>query len=539
MNIQKVDRGSVLLCALCTILVVSLIGANVLVNCTTRYNVTSKQVKAWKEALIAAEAGGDVGYAECRKTIGDPNVSAIFTNDGWTVPTPAPANLTWTKSVAAFGQGGSLRSTVTVDVLPVTNVNPPSTNNYYRIRATGIASALGLRRTSMDDRMSLTTRGDSLLRKIDFSYDHFKAAYGDGDGTGAAVTAVSSPQVARRIELVATPVDPFEGAIKCVSSFQGPGPASLVDSYDSHNVPPPGVSPAPGSNYYFAANNPSDPHYADSRNGNVAVDSPNFANLQGAPIYGSVGTNGGNVTHAGYPSIYGTIDNSISFDVASIKPPPQPALPYYKPGQQPATITGSTTSTNPSTPDWYFYSGGITNGNLTINPYVDPVTNRTIDTYVLVYAAGDFSPNQYTIGAGVTAMVYFSGNYSLKASKTNNNNVDGAPGIYQADGSHSDNVSRAGHMQFYAINDPSTVQNQTINTNPGGAGGQAGAQMWAVFYAPGAAFTMNGNPDLFGAVVCNTFYGNGNTGFHYDKALKWLDGPPVDYRVASYVEDIR
>src|SRR5438270_11424819 len=211
MNIQKLDRGSVLLCALCTILVISLIGTNILVNCTTRYNVTSKQVKAWKEALIAAEAGGDVGYAECRKTIGDPNVAGIFANDGWTVPQPAPANLTWTKTVAAFGQGGSLRSTVTVDVLPAANVNPPSTNNYYRIRATGIARALGLRRTSMDDRMSLTTRGDSLLRKIDFSYDHFEAAYGDGDGNGAAITAVSSPQVTRRIELVATPVDPFEG----------------------------------------------------------------------------------------------------------------------------------------------------------------------------------------------------------------------------------------------------------------------------------------------------------------------------------------
>jgi hypothetical protein len=50
---------------------------------------------------------------------------------------------------------------------------------------------------------------------------------------------------------------------------------------------------------------------------------------------------------------------------------------------------------------------------------------------------------------------------------------------------------------------------------------------------------MNGNPDLFGAVVCKTFSGNGNTGFHYDKQLKWLAGPPVDYRIASYVEDIR
>src|SRR6266403_4311198 len=100
MNIQKSERGSVLLCALCTILVVSLIGANVLVNCTTRYNVTSKQVKAWKEALIAAEAGGDVGYAVCRKTIGDPNYATVFTNDGWVTPSPAPANQAWAKAVA-------------------------------------------------------------------------------------------------------------------------------------------------------------------------------------------------------------------------------------------------------------------------------------------------------------------------------------------------------------------------------------------------------------------------------------------------------
>ncbi len=82
-NTPQVQEGSVLLCALCTILVISLIGANVLVNCSTRYNVTAKQVKAWKEALIAAEAGGDVGYAECRKTIGDTNPLAVFAADGW------------------------------------------------------------------------------------------------------------------------------------------------------------------------------------------------------------------------------------------------------------------------------------------------------------------------------------------------------------------------------------------------------------------------------------------------------------------------
>ncbi|HEY2102243.1 MAG TPA: hypothetical protein VGH08_03215 [Chthoniobacterales bacterium] len=545
MNIQKLERGSVLLCALLTILVISLVGANVLVNSTTRYNVTSKQVKGWKEALIAAEAGGDTGYAECRKTIGDPNVSTIFTNDGWAVPSPAPANLTWTKSVPAFGQDATLSATVTVDVLPANNINPPSTNNYYRIRATGTAKVMGLRRTGMDDRMSLTTRGDSLLRKIDFSYDHFKATYGDGDGNSPQVSPVPYPQISRRIELIATPVDPFEGALKCVSSFSGPGPASVIDSYDSHNTPPPGASPVPAnSNYYFAANNPNDPHYADSRNGNVAVNAPNFADLQSAPIYGNVGTNGGNVTHSAYPAIYGTIDNSISFTVPPIT---QPTGITYQAGS-PNTITPSATAKSAATPDWYLYSGDLPN-NFGINAlsYTDPVTHVTkpVETYVNVVVTGNIGGNgnpSVTIANGVTAKIYFAGNYSVKASNTNNNNVDGAPGVLMVDPNNaanyvqSDNTSRASHMQFYGINPPAG-QTQTIDTNPGG--GASNAKLWAVFYAPGADFTMNGNPDLFGAVVCRTFYGNGNTGFHYDKALKWLSGPPVDYRIASYVEDIR
>lgn len=536
-----VEKGSILLCALCTILVISLIGANILVNCTTRYNVTSKQVKAWKEALIAAEAGGDIGYAECRKTIGDPNVSTIFANDGWVAPSPAPANPTWTKSVSGFGQAGSLSSQVTVDKFWTDANGGP----YYRIRSSGTARLFGLRRTGMDDRMSTgirfaansPTRGDSdtLLRKIDFQYDHFKATYGDGDGNGVGVTTVANPQLTRRIELIATPVDSFEGAVKCLSAFYGPGAASVIDSYDSHNSPPPGASPVPAnSNYYFAANNPSDPHYADSRNGNVAVDTPTFS--ESGPIYGGVGTNGGNITASAYPNIYGTIDNSISFTVPPITQPSPPAGLSYQSGS-PNTISPTATATNSATPDWYLYSGV---NNLTINGRQD-ANGHPVETYVTIVVTGDIGGNgnpQLTIANGVNAKIYFTGNYSLKASRTNNNNVDGAPGVYNANGTPSTNVSRAAHLQFYGINPPAGVT-QTIDTNPGGAGGASGAQFWAVFYAPGADFHMNGNPDLFGAVVCKTFYGNGNCGFHYDKALQWTAGPPVNFRIASYVEDVR
>src|SRR6266850_877034 len=77
---RTVAPGNVLLCVLCTILVVSLIGGNVLLNCITRYNVASSQVRSWKESLDAAETGGDIAYGELRKTISDP--SHAFT--GWT-----------------------------------------------------------------------------------------------------------------------------------------------------------------------------------------------------------------------------------------------------------------------------------------------------------------------------------------------------------------------------------------------------------------------------------------------------------------------
>ena len=61
------ETGNVLLCVLGAILVVSLIGAIVLRSSTTRFNVASNHVRAWKEALSAAETGGDIAFAELRR----------------------------------------------------------------------------------------------------------------------------------------------------------------------------------------------------------------------------------------------------------------------------------------------------------------------------------------------------------------------------------------------------------------------------------------------------------------------------------------
>src|SRR5207237_9688137 len=107
-QVHRGDNGNVLICALCTIVIISLIGANVLVNCTRHYNITDKQLKAWKEALYAAEAGGDADFGEVRKAL-DP-INMLFITEGWTAapspaPTPGPA---WTNTISSCGNGLSV-----------------------------------------------------------------------------------------------------------------------------------------------------------------------------------------------------------------------------------------------------------------------------------------------------------------------------------------------------------------------------------------------------------------------------------------------
>src|SRR5437763_15599486 len=97
------ENGSAILCAMGTILILSIIGANVLMNCTTRYNVTSKQVSAWRNALAAAEAGADIAYAETRKTFANPAMQ--FTGTGWSSPNSSTGLWSYTMPTPIVGLG--------------------------------------------------------------------------------------------------------------------------------------------------------------------------------------------------------------------------------------------------------------------------------------------------------------------------------------------------------------------------------------------------------------------------------------------------
>jgi hypothetical protein len=499
---RQIEEGNVLICALCTILIISLIGANVLRNCTTRFNVSSSQVRSWKESLFAAEAGGDIAYAQVRKTVLDPPHAF----DGWD-----NSGAEHVSPVTTFGANNLVTSAV-VDLF----YNDPAGNPWYRSRSKGTAPVMGLARTGMDDRMGAGVRGDSLLRKIDFKIDHFVATYGPkGDGIGPTPSPVATPQITRRIEQINAPITPFEAAIKAAGTFYGLGSAAYVDSYRSSAGPyDPNVR-----------NTPTDPRYVDSQSGTVEINAA-VATVQGN-IFGNLYTNGGVVTKK-TASVSGVIDNNVPFSLNALEMPSSATWNYVA---TPTAVTGNTTIDppvvagvpqpgTPSNPNYYLISYFVNNGNLTVNPAV--ISGSPRDTYVTIRVNGDIgsstsSQPTITVPAYVHVKIYFTGNLQTKAE-----NIVNTSGY-------------SGNLQFYAISPTDPTVQQTINLNSGG-GSNAGFS--AVFYAPSANFTINGAPDITGAVVCKNFYANGNVHWHYDRRLD-AEGAAVDYRIVSYVEDIR
>src|SRR5690242_12722954 len=129
---QGAEQANVLLCVVCTIAIVSVIGGNVLLNCVTRYNASSSQVRAWKDAQYAAEAGGDLAYAEIRKTILDPTNAFAgwnYTGGIWSKGDPTKGD-----TPVTFGSN-NLQTISRADTFWVDSNGSP----WYRVRSQGTA----------------------------------------------------------------------------------------------------------------------------------------------------------------------------------------------------------------------------------------------------------------------------------------------------------------------------------------------------------------------------------------------------------------
>jgi hypothetical protein len=532
------ESGNVLICVLGAILILSLIGANVLQSSATRLNASTNHVRAWKEALSAAETGGDIAFAQLRN-----HVPADPSTWGWTPSLTETGTPRYISPLSTFGSS-YLQARTVVDPCYFDHFSSklilgvlPGENTWYRVRSRGTAPLPGLKRTGMDDALlndgmkhfaafgstemqDITARGngDSLLRKIDFNADHFAATYGS-DG----LAPPPLPSISRRTEQLIAPMTPFfDAAIKSAGSFYGLGSASYIDSYNSKNNVP--YDPT-------VRNNSSSPYYSDSRHGNVEINSAT-ATVKG-DIYGDVGTNGGNITSGNPGIIYGTIDNNVPFTLVPYAMPSISGWDYQSiltvAGNQ--NLTPTATANKPaggsSDAPIYYRVTSPWSGALTVLPAVDNLGN-TVETYVAIHVENDISGGNagITINPKVHAKIYFDGNLNTKTQ----NIVNTSPNTPR----YPNSGPYAGNLQFYGISPTTPGQTQSITLGSGG--GQV--TLAATFYAPSADFVFNGAPDFFGTAICKTFYANGNITWHYDRALN-DDGTIQDYRIASYIEDTR
>ena len=540
------DTGNALICVLGTILILSLIGANVLQSSANRLNSSTIQVRAWKEALSAAETAGDIAFAEIRKET-DPNQwsTTSWNNSGYVDANLCPKGASHSLASAVTFGNDNLEARAIVEacyfdtatkrltLIDATHTAAPKA--WYRIRSKGTAPLLGLKRTGMDDAIindtsshfaafgsttmqDITARGkgDSLLRKIDFYVDHFVTTY--GASAEVPPTGSTFPSISRRVEQIVSPVTPFfDAAIKTAGSFYGLGAASFIDSYNSNNGP-----------YDITVkDNSSSPYYGDSRHGNVESNSATVT-VKGS-IYGDVGTNGGNVTSGNPGIVYGIIDNNVPFTLDNF---PMPLMPAPQPSPISVTASDQTISPSPSpggpgpgtsTAPVVYLISSITK-TLTLNPTL--VSGNPVDTYIAIRVPGDISSNSagITVNPKVHVKIYFMGNIDIKAQNIVNTspNTPSTPGL---------GGPYCGNLQFYGRSD-GVAQSVTMTSG----GGQP--QVFATFYAPSAIVQFNGAPDFYGTVIGNTFYANGNITWHYDRALN-DDGNPLGFKISSYVEDTR
>ena len=439
-------------------------------------------------------------------------------------------------------------------------------NKWYRIRSKGTAPLAGFSRTGMDDALvadgekhfaalgstemqDVTARGkgDSLLRKIDFRYDHFVATYGPkGDGLNKKqVPATDAPSISRRIEQFVKPVGGSSGtataAVKAATSFYGPGAGGYLDSYDSRNGPYDRTAkdhiPA------FGVDKKDDPIYQSSHQGSVQINS-GVATIMG-DIYGSLSTNGGTATKKTTLVTEG-IDNTVPFTLEDYHLPEalsarMPEIAGNGDAQLPSsgsvttdkTLTPSKAGT-PDTPVYYRVTE-IDNAVLTVNAMknpnypTDPLATPTLPTYVALRVTGDFQGNKggITVNPNVHLQVYFESKIDVKAANLKNNTIT---------------VPIAGNLQFYGISPPRDANGVPTHKQEVNLGSDKNTTVAMTFYAPSADVDIAGNPDFIGSMVCNTLRMNGGITWHYDLALNTLNnagGVPADYEITSYVEDTR
>jgi hypothetical protein len=501
------ERGSVLVTALITITILTLICATTLFVASQNTN-TGMQSASWQQALSGAESAVDLAFNALnnasgsgtawvgwRKVQGSPpstqpsGGNLVVGSGANPTPTPPPPpgyyyylasnvgapprptpfpNLT----VSTGTEGNnSVSGWITIDTagLPLDKDG----NQWYRVRATGGAGVPGPKRVS-------NQRLDNDLRKLSLVFDR------------KAGGMVSSPVASRTIEVIAAPQTKNVLAYGFVlrNSIYMNG-NTLIDSFDSRYSTK-------------STNGQYDPAKRQSH-GNVATVNSTGSNLNDEPIYGSLAYSGPVIQGTG--GVTGTISTPFNASPPDTSDPSWTALPANTYTAAPATGVLIATGTGWGNSATHVKINGdfITNGTFTIS--------GAANSYIEIWVTGNFqTKGTLTQNNGVYVKWYVDGGSII---------TDG--------GSYINNQTGTATALYTTF----------IGVGAGTASIGGNSNLIAVLNAPGYDISVKGTGDFSGSIAANSLRMVGTGGIHYDEALapNGSSSSIANYSIASWFED--
>ncbi len=498
---------------LLTITILTMICATSLYIMSQNANATT-QTASWQQSLSGAESAVDQAMSEMNNRALTPGkwTTGWYTVTG-TLPSGKPAPTGTLVPAIDFPAAGSynyyipptlavsppssgvrdessntLATWVTVDTAGLPPNDPAQIKKQaYRVRATGVVGAPGPARVS-------NNKLDNQLRKISLRFNRFSG------------TAVTTPQAARRIEVIATPVtnSKFPRAITMQNWLDMTGSTSLVDSFDS--------SSTAKSTYGIYDVTKRQSH------GDIglisSVKNNSVSNLNNNDVYGKLQYSGPAVKKTN--GVKGGTSTPFRTTLDPALDPVGTFTPYTTDPNNIQTVTASgTTEANPTR---YKIDGdfslqqnfNIFNATTPAPPVQGQPPTPPPDVYIEIWVTGNYNntgQGVVTQAPGVHATWYVDGN------------------ITTAGGAYVNKSNVAADLSFMAVG--------TGSIKIAGSGNLIGT-----FYGPLRDVSFTGNGSLMGAVIGNNLTVTSGASIHYDEALG-TSGPTTfsNYAYASWFED--
>jgi hypothetical protein len=508
--ISKTERASVLVTSLLTITVLTLIAGTSLYIASQNGN-SGMQTASWQQALSAAESAINWGIVTLNR--GPTNSSSW---SGWkTVNTTMPAtkpsggtnaagppvagsyNYLIPDDVTSQGEGNNTLSMwVMMDTgggatpLPV---DPTSNAQWYRIRATGVATVSG------PPRLSNQKLDNDLRNSISLLVNNRRSG--------------QPRQVTRTIEVVMQPLKVSSGwarAVEMKNSINMSG-GGLIDSFNSGDS-------SKSTNHLY------DPTKRQS-NGDVATLNSTNSDLKSTYVYGDLSYSGPAVKNTNH--VEGTISTPFTDTIANTYNPNNSNNPSY-------VLSNYARYNLPAGPVTYTsYSGG--------SPPVASVTaNGTAANPTLIKVNGDFTVpggQTFTINPGSG-----SGTGYITIWITGKLTTSGSGLIQQMAGTHvtwysDSDITVSGGS--YNNQGGYATDNSIIAVGSGKVTVSGSGNFIGTLDAPGYDVTISGTGYFVGAVIGDTLNISGGAGLHFDEALLGgLANPTLgNYSFASWFED--